>query len=206
MGKKSRNKNKQFKNAEASMQSSVRLHKPSFILRAKIAILQPTNLILIKFFALMIAFYALWASKFFQENIIKYISIAYAKTGSIVLNILGYKTMTAEDIIRNDVFSISIKNGCDGVEGLAIFLCAVLIFPTKFSNKIKGMFAGAIFLIALNLFRIVNLYIIGIHFPSIFDVMHESVWQVLFIVLSLMALLVFISWDRKNENLKTSIV
>ncbi len=164
---------------------------------------KPINKLFLSFLLALMIFYIIWATPFFQDNIIKNVAIAYAKASSVILNILGYSVNSFEDIVSNKHFSISIKNGCDGVEGLAIYLCALLIYPTSWSNKLKGMFWGLCFLVLLNLLRIISLFLIGIHIPSIFDLMHESVWQVLFIVMSILALLVFINQSNKKVQLET---
>lgn len=176
--------------------------QPSFIQKLKNIALQPINLLIIRFLLAMIVFYILWATPFFQEYVIKNIAIAYAKVSSILLNIMGYGVSTSNDTIVNSVFSISIKNGCDGVEGLALYVCALLVYPSSIPNKLKGMFWGISFLVVLNIIRIVSLYMIGIHVPALFDVMHESIWQVLFIVFSLVALLVFINQTKEYSILK----
>ncbi len=164
---------------------------------------RPINKLFILFLLALMSFYILWATPFFQDNVIKNVAIAYAKTSSIILNILGYSVHSLGDVVSNKSFSISIQNGCDGVEGLAIYLCALLIYPTSWSNKLKGIFFGVCFLVLLNLLRIVSLFLIGIHIPSIFDLMHESVWQVLFIMMSILALLIFINTSNKKVPLET---
>ena len=160
----------------------------------------PINILLAKFFGLMILFYGFWASPFIQANLIEPISCAYAFLAGIFVNIFGYSVSIVRDTIGNADFSISIKNGCDGVEGLAIFLCAILIYPATISQKLKGILLGFSFLIMLNLIRVISLYLIGIHFPSLFDVMHESIWQVLFILLTLVALFKWVGWVKSSSN------
>lgn len=156
------------------------------------------NRLLLRFIVFMGLFYILWASPIFQTTIVPFIAKLYAQTGSFVLNILGYSVSSHQDLITSQQFSIGIQNGCDGIEGMAIYLCAVVIYPASLSQKAKGLLWGSVFLILLNLIRIVSLYIIGIHLPSIFDIMHESIWQILFIVLTLAALFVWV--DSLNET------
>ena len=160
----------------------------------------PINILLAKFFGLMILFYGFWASPFIQVNLIEPISCAYAFLAGTFVNLFGYSVSIVRDTISNSEFSISIKNGCDGVEGLAIFLCAILIYPAIISQKIKGILLGFSFLIMLNLIRVISLYLIGIHLPSLFDVMHESIWQVLFILLTLVALFKWVGWVKSSSN------
>ena len=159
----------------------------------------PINILLAKFFGLMILFYGFWASPFIQVNLIEPISCAYAFLAGTFVNLFGYSVSIVRDTIGNSDFSISIKNGCDGVEGLAIFLCAILIYPAMVGQKLKGILLGFSFLIMLNLIRVISLYLIGVHVPSLFDVMHESIWQVLFILLTLVALFKWVGWVKSNS-------
>lgn len=152
------------------------------------------NRLLLKFIGLMGLFYIMWASPIFQKTIVPFIAQLYAKIGNFVLNILGYQVKCHQDVITSQEFSIGIQNGCDGIEGLAIYLCAVVIYPASLSQKAKGILWGSLFLILLNLLRIVSLYMIGLHLPSIFDIMHESIWQILFIVLTLVVLFIWVDW------------
>jgi len=202
MGNKKTKKNKKTKTENQVNSIDLSLVKPSFKGRVKALMFQPINLIVIRFVLAMFLFYVVWATPIFQEHVIKNIAIAYAAVAEVILNLFNYSVLRSEDTVGNGVFSISIKNGCDGVEGCALFICALLIYPSAFSSKLKGIFFGLIFLMLLNLVRIISLYMIGVHIPLLFDVMHESVWQALYIVLSLLTLVYFIS---KEKEFKTGI-
>ncbi len=160
---------------------------------------QLINRLLLRFVGLMTLFYLVWASPFIQKTFVAFIATLYAKAGGFLLNLMGYGVSVHQDIVSSNAFSISIKNGCDGIEGLAIFLCAIAIYPATIAQKAKGLGYGIVFLVLLNLLRIVTLYMTGIHFPSLFDVMHESIWQILFIALTLVALFVWIDSLNKEK-------
>jgi len=153
---------------------------------------QPINKLLFRFLLFMIVFYALWSTPFFQNYFIGPISDMYASISGFILNILGFGVTVNGDTIGDKNFAISIKNGCDGVEGLAIFIFAVIIYPTLWKNKFKGLLGGILFLVALNFLRIISLYLIGIYLPTAFDIMHESVWQIFFILFTIVALFYWI--------------
>lgn len=160
---------------------------------------QLINRLLLKFIGLMALFYLLWGTPFVQKILIAPIAQAYAKVSGVILNLVGYGVNVRQDVISSPDFSISIKNGCDGIEGLAIFLCAIAIYPATIRQKIKGLGYGICFLVILNLFRIITLYMTGIHLPNLFDVMHESIWQILFIALTIVALFMWIDSLPKNQ-------
>ena len=90
------------------------------------------------------------------------------------------------------------RSGCDAVETTALFICAALAFPTSFLRKVVGIIAGAFVLAMLNLVRVVSLFLIGVHLPSIVDVMHIEVWQGLFIIFAVILWVVWLLWISRN--------
>ncbi len=87
--------------------------------------------------------------------------------------------------------SLSIERGCDAVEPSALFVAGVLAFPAAFASKIPGILLGTVCLMVLNLVRIISLFYVRKHIPSVFEVMHIDVWQTLFVLL---AILFWILW------------
>jgi exosortase/archaeosortase family protein len=83
-------------------------------------------------------------------------------------------------------FSIQIERGCDAVEPSALFVVAVLASPVRFRRKIPPVILGTVFLLVLNVIRIVTLFLTGLHLRSLFDTMHLDVWQAAFIVLAIL--------------------
>ncbi len=159
------------------------------------------NQLLIKFVGLIILFYILWASRFFQEGVVIPLSKFYAQISGSILQAVGYSVKVVEESLATDSFAISIENGCDGIEGLAIFWIGVIIFPTAKKDKFYALLIGTLFLMFLNLFRIISLYWFKVHIPSLFELMHVSVWQVLFISLTLFTLLFWMDWTNKKKHI-----
>ncbi len=150
---------------------------------------------LIGFAACMILFYIIYLSPFFVENIGKPLLTAQAKISSLLLNVFGQNTSATEDVISGEGFSISIKNGCDGLETLAIMLSGIVVFPIAFRLKWPGILYGTLALMVLNFVRIVALYIVGKHFSqSVFDLLHEQGGFVIFTVLGVFLWIVWANW------------
>ena len=63
-----------------------------------------------------------------------------------------------------------------------MFFEAVLAFPARVKAKRWGIAIGVPALTLLNLVRIVSLYVIGVHFHSLFEAAHLGVWQTVFIL------------------------
>jgi len=159
---------------------------------------QPFYNLLIKFFVLICVFYIFWIMPFFQENVVANVAIFYAKISTFFLNLLQIPVKSIGDSLTSGDFSIRIRNGCDAIEATAILLCAMLIYPTSWKNKSIGLLVGLLLLVILNIIRIMSLYFINIYIPSIFDVMHVSIWQVLFIVFPILIILWWIKWSNKE--------
>lgn len=94
-------------------------------------------------------------------------------------------------------FSIGINYGCDASEPLALFVAAVLAFPAPFRRKIPGILLGAVILAALNLARIVSLFLAGVYFPNAFEWLHVEAWPAIFIMLAIVLWAIWIQWAMK---------
>jgi len=120
------------------------------------------------------------------------INILYAKISSFIINIFGEDTYVINDHIGSKEFSMSLRKGCDALAPIILYSTAILAFPVKFSTKWKSIFIGIALLSILNVIRIATLYIIGSYASeTIFDLMHETVWPVFFIIFTLF---LFLRW------------
>ncbi len=118
--------------------------------------------------------------------------IATASTG--VLQVLGQGVTQHGSMIKGPRFSVNIKNGCNGVEAMLIFLAAVLSFPAPWKFKAGGLALGIVAIQAINLIRVVALYLTGVYFPKVFNASHTVVWQTVVILASV---LLWIFWANR---------
>jgi len=165
------------------------------------------NRLIVQFISLMLGFYVLWIMPFFQETIVANVAKCYAVVSAICLNLFGNSVTAVGDVLSGSQFAMSIKNGCDAIEAIAILLCAMFIYPTSYKNKIIGLAAGSILLIILNIIRIISLYFVGVYIPSIFDVMHISVWQIIFIIVPMLIVMQWLNWVQLkpvDESVQTN--
>jgi len=123
-----------------------------------------------------------------------------AKISSFLLNIFGMGTTAVGDTVSSNKFSVDIESGCDGIEAIAIFTGAVAAYPKPAKFKYKGILVGILFLLLMNIVRIVTLFFTGVHFPKLFDMMHVEVWQVIFIILAIVCWLVWIQSVIRKEQ------
>ena len=151
----------------------------------------------------MVVFFTISGTDFFEDTINLPIVLGYAWGGNALLNLFGLDTMTNGTNIIGNLFKMNIAKGCDAVSPTILFMAAVAVYPTAFSNKWKYLLIAPFAFALLNLVRIVSLYLLGAFAPSFFDFAHYEFWQGAFIILTIIAwfywLLSILNKDRINE-------
>ncbi len=148
----------------------------------------------------IIIFYIIYFNPWVQHKLfIPYINLNAELSGKL-LNLLGQHTTVFEDTISSAQFSMGVKKGCDAIEPMALYVAGIVAFPALLKKKITGLVVGLLMIFFLNILRIVALFLTGIYRPSLFDVMHVEVWQMIFI---LVAIAIWFLWLRWSVNKKT---
>ena len=150
--------------------------------------------ILLAVFYVFIAFSSFYSKKFVPTH-----HHLIARVSGYVLAVLGQEITVTGKSISSPRFSVDIIRGCDAVEAIALYVCAVLAFPLPFLKKLPGMVAGALLLSILNLVRIVSLFLIGAYSPRIFGLMHLDVWQAIFIFFAVLLWILWLLWATRNQ-------
>jgi exosortase/archaeosortase family protein len=114
-----------------------------------------------------------------------------AEWAGAALNVLGHSTRVvfqpqAADHLEGywlygERASLGIAVDCNGVWAFVIFAAAVLAIPSSWRAKAWGLGLGVPLLWIVNLIRIVSLYYVAIHLPSVFEALHLYFWQFLII-------------------------
>ena len=155
---------------------------------------------LLIFGVLLSAFYVFIAfSPFYSKRFVPAHHHLIAKVSGYLLAVLGHDITVAGASISSPRFSVQIIRGCDAVEAIALYLCAVLAFPLPFLKKLIGMTVGALLLLILNLIRIVSLFLIGVYSPKIFAMMHIDVWHALFIFFAVLLWILWLLWATRSQ-------
>jgi exosortase/archaeosortase family protein len=157
---------------------------------------------LVAFGGLLVLFYAFYFSPLYEQFIMPGLLRFQAGISSAVLSILGYDTRVDGDTLFGERLVVSIRGGCDGVEATALFMIAVLALPGVASRyKWQGIIVGGILLFILNIFRIVGLYLSGVHLPSFFEFFHLHGGVIAFLLISVVMWLIWVQWVmKKNLN------
>ena len=117
-----------------------------------------------------------------------------------VLRLFGYDTTVAGTTIHSPEYSVEIVRGCDAIEPTAVFVAIVFATPVALWTKAAGLIFGIVGLLLVNFVRIVSLFFIGIHFPSAFELIHETVWQVAFVAISIVFWAVWVQWATRPKR------
>ena len=149
---------------------------------------------LILFALLLGGSFTLISVNWVNDHVIEPFTGGIARVSGATLDLLGQDVRMQGTIIRGSRFAVNIRNGCNGVEAMLIFLAAVLAFPAPWRARLLGLAIGAVAIQAINLVRVVALYLTGAYLPSLFNTSHTVVWQTVVILFSV---LLWILWANR---------
>jgi len=135
----------------------------------------------------------------------------YLETNAVasadILHLFGYADMTRNGTsLVSPRGSITVARGCDAVEPAALFISAVLASPVILRSRLIAVAVGTAFIMLLNLFRIITLFLCAVHWPAAFDIMHLDIWQTAFIIFALALWGVWAAWATRKKRLKPANV
>ncbi|HEY7213335.1 MAG TPA: exosortase H [Thermoanaerobaculia bacterium] len=149
---------------------------------------------LILFLVLLGGGFTLISLNWVNDHAVEPFTAAVARASGVALNLLGQGVTMQGTVIRNSRFSVNIRNGCNGVEAMLIFLAAVLAFPATWRSRLAGLALGILAIQIVNLVRVVALFLTGVYFPRIFESSHTVIWQTIVI---LFGVLLWIFWANR---------
>jgi exosortase H (IPTLxxWG-CTERM-specific) len=156
---------------------------------------------LILFTVLLGGSFTLVSVNWVNDHVVEPFTGGIARVSGATLDLLGQDVRMQRTIIRGSRFAVNIRNGCNGVEAMLIFLAAVLAFPAPWRARLLGLAIGVAAIQAVNLVRVVALYLTGAYFPSWFDASHTVVWQTVVILFSV---LLWILWANRLGSPRTA--
>jgi exosortase H (IPTLxxWG-CTERM-specific) len=138
--------------------------------------------------------FALISLNWVNDRAVEPFTSAVAHTSGAALRLLGQDVTVHGTLLRSPRFAVNVRNGCNGIEAWLIFLAAVLAFPAPARARLQGLAVGAVAIQAVNLVRVVALFLTGVYSPRLFDASHTVVWQSLVILASVV---LWIVWARR---------
>ena len=125
-------------------------------------------------------------------------------TGSLVVVFLkpfGVPVVYEDTVMAVSGFKMLINSECSAIDFLLIFSVAVIASPShNISYKIKGILAGGVIIVFLNVLRIAVLGVTGASFPAMFDFVHTYLWQGVFVIA---VFFIWLSWNQGPSADKT---
>ena len=149
---------------------------------------------LVLFVVLLGAGFTLISVHWVNDHVIEPFTGGIARASGATLNLLGQHVAMQGTVIRSSRFAVNIRNGCNGVEAMLIFVAAVLAFPSSWRSRLVGLVLGIAAIQVVNLVRVIALYLTGVYFPKLFDASHTVVWQSIVI---LFGVLLWILWANR---------
>jgi exosortase H (IPTLxxWG-CTERM-specific) len=143
------------------------------------------------FVVLLAGSFTLISVNWVNDHVIEPFTGGIARVSGAALNMLGQHVSMRGTVIQGSHFAVNIRNGCNGVEAMLIFLSAVLAFPAPWRSRLAGLGLGILAIQIINLVRVVSLYLTGVYYPRIFDASHTVIWQSIVI---LFGVLLWVYW------------
>ncbi|HRI00812.1 MAG TPA: archaeosortase/exosortase family protein [Saprospiraceae bacterium] len=161
----------------------------------------PISRFFMLFFLILVLFYAFYYSPLYTRYIMPSLLNLQANVASVLLGLIGHPVKVTGDLIQGEQFQVSIKGGCDGIEATALYIAAVCAMPLiAWSEKWKGLGWGILILTILNLIRIVGLYLAGIYWVSMFEVLHLHGGVIIFMMISIVMWLIWVNRVMQKQN------
>lgn len=133
-----------------------------------------------------------WLSTRYNNQMLAFMSGTAWVVGK-VLRFFGLDVQIAGRYLTGGTFGVEVIEECTGAYEVLIFWAAVAAYPAHWRAKAIGIIGGVIVLPAINVVRMVVLFIVGEFRPAWFDLMHTYFWQA---TLILMITTVWIVWIR----------
>ncbi len=121
-----------------------------------------------------------------------------AHVSAAVAWLFDHNVVATGDLVSGR-FSLRIVLDCAALDAHALLAAAVLAFPAPLALRLYGVLAGTLCLAAMNIGRIVTLYVVGMRWPSAFHWMHEEVLQLGVVLCAFLSFLAWIVWARRQS-------
>lgn len=154
----------------------------------------PIVLFGLKFFALVTLLYGFLATGLGDQALFYYLK-ANAYFANAILEMLGQGTRVQDLVIQSSTFTMAVRRGCDAVEPTWLFSAAIIsVHGARPAQRLVGIAVVTIVFQVVNLARLVTLFVIGTHWPSLFNSFHMELWPTFFIVLTILSFALWKKW------------
>jgi exosortase H (IPTLxxWG-CTERM-specific) len=115
-----------------------------------------------------------------------------------LMQLLGSNVVQSGAVLRDPQAqkAIMVSWGCSGADATFILISSILVYPSGWSAKVKGLIAGFVAVQGLNVLRIITLYQLNIYSEQLFGFAHAYLWQGLLMLDVLVFLLLWLRWQK----------
>ncbi len=152
----------------------------------------PAGRFVARYVAVLSAGFLLLALRPVNDHVVNPYTTFVANESALALNLFGEHARVAGQLLTSSRFSVTIFNGCNGLEAILIFVSGVVAFPAPWRRKLLGVLLGFVAIQVFNVIRVVSLFYIGVFEPAWFNVSHVFIWQSLVIVFGVVLWLVWV--------------
>jgi exosortase/archaeosortase family protein len=87
---------------------------------------------------------------------------------------------------------------CAALDIQALFVAAVLAFPSRWFQRVVGFVCGLVAIFSINIARLVALYYAGVHSKTLFKTLHEEVFVLVVVVIVCGLFLLWATWATRH--------
>jgi archaeosortase B (VPXXXP-CTERM-specific) len=153
--------------------------------------------ILVFFVTLAILYYS---SVFLEDQIPIFNMVSTSRTLNGFLQMLNFDTTREGNMIHFEKFSFHIIRQCTGVFEIIAIASCIIAFPSKIYDKVLGILLAIPIIYFFNLGRLLFLSYLGLYYPTFFDVGHDYLLQLSFIILVILYWMFWIDQVSKDEK------
>jgi len=144
---------------------------------------KPVNLFIIKLVAVVAIFHGFTLLPVYDWLLPQYLH-AVASLARALSDWFGESGEVVGATLRAPAYAVTVSPACSAVELAGFIVAAVVAFPSPWRTKVSGVLLGMLLVATLNVIRVTSLFLVGLHARRAFDMVHDDVWAVLFILIA----------------------
>lgn len=116
-----------------------------------------------------------------------------------LINAVGGEVRADDTWLIGPTAHLDVKDGCNGVIAMILFLGAVVAHAAPRRDKILGLVIGIPLIFVVNLIRLVTLYGVAVVAPERLEFFHVFFWQTLIIIFVAVLWYFWADWSLARE-------
>lgn len=113
-----------------------------------------------------------------------------AQVSALTFQVLGQDARAVGQSVTVNGTSLSIAQGCNGVEAMTLYFAAIFALPTRWRRRAIGLAIGIVGIFLVNQIRVAGLFLVAMRWPDFLPLAHNYAGQTFVIVMG-MALWIF---------------